>query len=201
MPDIDQTITYQTEDGDLAEMTFTTTARGMTAVTKNPGANVSPWLPKREEFCRLVAEGREPVEAYAEAYGCQEPITCASGSSRLMADTDVILRVHQLKQPVVRQLKKRITYNLEKALEECETASTLAYAKGDAKTILKAVELKARLVKIIGADDINVNHRFGMLDDASTDVLLAMRAQLEHKQTKRPSVTATVLEGTVEEKG
>jgi hypothetical protein len=186
MPDIDTKFTYQTEDGELAEMYFT--AKSTTALTKNAAANTSPWLPKREEFCRNVAGGMEPVDAYAAAYTCQEPIACANGASSLMRDTDVQLRIHQLKQPAIRKLAKRIEFTLNQALDECETASKLAYIKGDARTILKAVELKSKLTKLLGAEEINVNHRYGLLDDASTEVLVAMRAQIEQRKLKQINV-------------
>lgn len=194
---VDTTITYETESGERAEMIFTETVKKTTALTS---ASIQhQWLPKREEFCRNVAAGMSPVEAYTAAYQCQEPITCSSGANRLMADTDVLLRIHQLKQPVIRKLAKKIEYTLNKALEDCQTARDLAYVKGDARTILKSVELASRLTKILGADELNINHRFGLLDDASTDVLLAMRKQVEDRRAKEkrlsgPTVDAEVIE-------
>lgn len=193
MTDVDQKFSYETETGERAEMFFT--AHKPTALASGAVATQTNWLPKREEFCRNIAAGMGPVEAYTAAYDCKEPITASSSASRLMNDTDVLLRIHQLKQPVIRKLAKKIEFTLNSALEEADMATKLAYIKGDARTILRAVELKAKLVKLLGADDINVNHRFGLLDDASTEVLLQMRKQLEDrraKQLKGPVVDAVV---------
>ena len=60
----------------------------------------------------------------------------------------------------------------------------LAYAQGDAKTLLKAVEMQAKLAKLL-TEQIDVNHRYGLLDDTSTEVLLAMKREFEVRQEKR----------------
>ncbi len=193
MADKDSKISYINEKGETAEMFFTSTARNAAVVS--PQTTVTPWRPKREEFCRNVAAGMSPLEAYQAAYECKEPITASSGSDRLMRDTDVKLRIHQLKQPVIRKLAKKIEYTLTTALEECETATKIAYINGDAKTILAAVKLKAELVKLLGPQDINVNHHFGLLDDATTDVLIAMRKAVEDRKAKeRLAITVEATE-------
>ena len=60
----------------------------------------------------------------------------------------------------------------------------LAYAQGDAKTLLKAVEMQARLSKLL-SEQIDVNHSYGLLDDTSTEVLLAMKREFEVRREKR----------------
>jgi len=64
----------------------------------------------------------------------------------------------------------------------------LAYAQGDAKTLLKAVEMQAKLAKLL-TEQIDVNHR-GLLDDTSTEVLLAMKRECEVRHEKRKKFEA-----------
>ena len=134
---------------------------------------------KREKFCQLVSADATYTDAYLEAY--QKPAgydrkVAAEEGSRLMGETTVKLRVQELRRPVLRKFRRRLEYGLQKALEQCDVAWELAYAQGDAKTLLKAVEMQAQLSKLL-SEDINVNHRYGVLDDASTEVLLAMKKE------------------------
>jgi hypothetical protein len=146
--------------------------------------------PKRERFCQLMASGGyTQTAAYCEAFDKPSETEAdrqyaAECASRLANDTDVVLRIQELKKPVIRRLQRKFEYNVQKALEQCQTALDLAYAQGDPKTLLKAIELQSKLVKILG-EEINVNHRYGVLDDASTQVLLEMRKELEVRHSKR----------------
>ena len=56
--------------------------------------------------------------------------------------------------------------------------------QGDAKTLLKAVEMQAKLAKLL-TEQIDANHRSGLLDDTSTEVLLAMKREFEDRREKR----------------
>ena len=100
-----------------------------------------------------------------------------------MAGTEIVLRIQELRRPVIRKLRRKIEYGLQKALEQCQVAYDLAYAKADAGGILKAVEMQAKLVKLL-SDEINVNNRHGLLDDTSTEVLLAMKREFENRKLK-----------------
>jgi len=142
---------------------------------------------KREKFCQLVAADATYTDAYLEAFqkppGYDRKLAAEAGS-RLMANTDVVLRVQELRRPVLRKFKRKLEYGLQKALEQCDVAWDLAYAQGDAKTLLKAVEMQARLSKLL-SEQIDVNHRHGLLDDASTEVLLAMKREFEARREKQ----------------
>lgn len=89
---------------------------------------------KCEKFCQLVAADSTYTDAYLEAY--QKPAgydrkRAAEEGSRLMANTDIVLRVQELRRPVLRKLRRKIEYSLNKALEQCQVAYDLAYEKGD----------------------------------------------------------------------
>lgn len=174
-------ITYTQEDGSLAVVQF---EEGKPGPIPGGVPGTLNWTAKRELFCRHIACGMEPIAAYSDAYKNENPITCSHAAGRLLADTDVQLRIQQLKEPVVRKFRKKLEYNLQQALEECDTAHRLAYIKGDPKTMLKAVELRAKLVKLLGNEEINVNHRYGLLDETSTETLLEMKKQIEVRRGK-----------------
>ncbi len=142
---------------------------------------------KREKFCQLAATDETYTDAYLEAFqkppGYDRKLAAEAGS-RLMANTDMVLRVQELRRPVLRKFRRKLEYGLQKALEQCDVAWDLAYAQGDAKTLLKAVEMQAKLAKLL-TEQIDVNHRYGLLDDTSTEVLLAMKREFEVRQEKR----------------
>jgi len=147
---------------------------------------------KREKFCQLVAADATYTDAYLEAFqkppGYDRKLAAEAGS-RLMASTDMVLRVQELRRPVLRKFRRKLEYGLQKALEQCDVAWDLAYAQGDAKTLLKAVEMQARLAKLL-SDEFNVNHRHGLLDDADTEVLLSMRKEIEIRRAKQKKLVA-----------
>jgi phage terminase small subunit len=144
---------------------------------------IQPLTGKREKFCQLIAADATYTEAYQKPAGYDRKLAAEAGS-RLMADTDIILRVQELRRPVIRKFRRKLEYGLQKALEQCEVAWDLAYAQGDAKTLLKAVGMQAKLAKLL-TDQIDVNHRHGLLDDASTEVLLVMKRECEVRREKQ----------------
>ena len=104
-----------------------------------------PLTAKREKFCQLVAAGETYTDAYLEAY--QKPAgydrkVAAEEGSRLMATTDMVLRVQELRRPVIRKVQKKFEYTLQQAYEQCNEAWKLARTQGDAKSMLKAIELQ-----------------------------------------------------------
>ena len=85
---------------------------------------------KREKFCQLVAAGSTYTDAYLESYqkysGYDRKMAAEEGS-RLMANTDMVLRVQELHRPVIRKFRRKLEYGLNKALEQCEVAGDLAF--------------------------------------------------------------------------
>lgn len=147
---------------------------------------------KREKFCQLVAADATYTDAYLEAF--QKPAGydrkgAAEEGSRLMANTDIVLRVQELRRPVLRKFRRKLEYGMQRALEQCDVAWVLAYAQGDAKTLLKAVEMQAKLAKLL-TEQIDINHGHGLLDDTSTEVLLAMKREFEVRREKQKKLEA-----------
>lgn len=100
-------------------------------------------------------------EAYQKPSGYDRKREAEEGS-RLMAITDMVLPVQELRRPVLRKFRRKLEHGLQKALEQCVVAWNLAYAQGDAKTLLKAVEMQARLSKLL-SEQIDATHRYGLL--------------------------------------
>lgn len=198
MPNLKE-VTYMDEDGTTAHLAYIEHPK--------PPAPPRPNL-QREEFCRLLAFGHvTQLEAYCTAFAktigeCLTKESAEQSACRMANDTDVILRIQELRKPLVRKLRRKFEYTLQKALEQCETAWALAYATGDAKSMLGAIKMQADLSKLL-SQQIDVNHRYGLLDDADTETLLEMRRQIEvsqGKQKKLRQISATKVE-TVSEEG
>jgi len=152
---------------------------------------------KRESFAQLVAGGALPFEAYCQVYGmvsAPDTVELIKEKVRhLSNDTTVVLRIQELKRPVLRKLHRKIEYGIQQALEQCDVAYDLAYAQADVKGMLAAVRMQAELAKLL-AQEINVSHKYGILDDASTATLLALRKEIEVRQAKGNNKLKTTVE-------
>ena len=142
---------------------------------------IPPLTAKREKFCQLVAAGATYTDAHLEA--SQKPAGydrtgVAEEGSRMMAITDMVLRMQELRRPVIRKFRRKLEYRLQTALEQCDVAWDMTKAQGSAKTLLKAVEMQARLSKLL-SEQIEATHRYGLLDDTRTEVLLALKREFE----------------------
>lgn len=156
----------------------------------------------RERFAQAMAEGLSAFEAYVRVFAPDLSTAAAlqdakARTAQLCRDTRVVLRIQELKAPVVRKVRAKYEYSLQKAFEQCQVAYDLAFEGGDVKGILKAVEMQAKLAKLL-SEEINVNHRYGVLDDTKTETLLAMKKELEVRMMKQKRLAQTVVvEGEV----
>lgn len=165
-----------------------------------------PLPANREKFCQLVAfNAIAKNEAYAlshdiemftrekdgdELYVAQMK-ALSSDASALMQNTTVRLRIAELRKPVVRKLQKKFEYDLQKALSQANIAWETAYEDGDVPGMLSAVTLQSKLAKLM-SEEINVTHKYGVLDDANTEVLLAIREEIEKKKTRQKRLQTSV---------
>ena len=167
--------------------------------------NVYQLVGPRETFAQLMASGlyAYQYQAYAAAYnvvmlpdGLTEDEQKAAQvqrnelshrASQILADTDVVLRIQELKKPVIRKLRRKLEYGLQKALEQCEVAYDLAYAAGDHKGILSAVKMQAELAKLL-VTQVDINHTHRVLDDASTETLVALLKAFDVRRKQAANV-------------
>jgi hypothetical protein len=110
-----KTVTYEAQDGSQAVAAFC------------DGGSAYALAGKRERFARLMAKGQHGLAAYCEAFdmACLDEASTKSASAcvaDLLHDTSVVLRIQELKRPVLRVLKRKLEYNLQKALEQCQVA-------------------------------------------------------------------------------
>ena len=141
-------------------------------------------VPRRERFAILVAQGALPGDAIIEAYGRTDlsheaRLRYAGEGGTLMQNTDVSLRIQELRRPIIRKVQRTFEYNLNRALEDAEDAYNIAYEAGQANTMLAAIELRAKLCKFLTE---TVEHRHGLLDDASTATLIEMKKHIERQK-------------------
>ena len=172
-----QHTSYQTEDGAVVSVTYQ---------AKDSPVN---YAARREQFCRLMSTGEyAPIDAYCEVWGkdyekgsLAQRTMWEGNAGRLMQEAQIRLRIDQLKAPVVRKFAKKFEYTLQRAFEQCDEAYNLARIENDPKAMLKAIELQGKFAKLL-ADQLDVNHRIGVLDDASTEALLGMLAMVQKKR-------------------
>lgn len=143
---------------------------------------------QRERFAQAMAEGMTGAEAYQLVFNPDLSTEAGVRDAKarmlqLCRDTRIVLRIQELKAPVLRKVRQKYEYSLQKALEQCQVAYDLAFEAGDSGGLLKAIEMQSKLAKLL-SEEINVNHRYGVLDDASTETLLAMKATIEQRQAK-----------------
>ena len=171
---------------ELIPITYTDT-KGQTQTTHIVRGRPQPR--RLENFCRMVASGdHEPLDAYCHCYEKEAnpetlPRLVATVTS-MMGRSDVILRIQQLRTPVIPKIAQKYEYNLQKAMDECQTAWDLAFATGNVKAMIAIIELRAKLNKML-SEQIDVTHKHGFLDDAATAVLIQMKKQLEDMRATR----------------
>jgi hypothetical protein len=143
---------------------------------------------KRERFCELVAYGAVPIDAYIEAYE-KPPITndvdrryYQQLAGQVLADTDVKVRIQELRRPIQRKLAKKWEYTLDQALEDCQRAWDVAHADGDSKSMQACIRLRAELTKLL-KQDVTHTHNHMVLDEETTEVLVALRDAVRRKKS------------------
>jgi hypothetical protein len=171
MPTDIRAVTYEAKDGTRQTLTY------------HSGPEL---IKRREQFAQLVAYGADVLDAYCEAYG--KTVTCDVDrrsfmqlATVLMKDTSVKIRIQELRRPIQRKLARKWEYTLDKALEDCQQAYDVAYHDGDSKAMQSCIRLRAELTKLLSGD-INVNHKHTVLDEETTEVLVALRDAVKRKK-------------------
>ena len=142
---------------------------------------------KRERFCELMAYGATLLDAYVEAY--EKPPVASDVDRRyylplagsIASDTDVKVRIQELRRPIQRKLAKKWEYTLDQALEDCQRAWDVAHADGDSKSMQACIRLRAELTKLL-KQDVTHTHNHMVLDEETTEVLVALRDAMKRKK-------------------
>lgn len=154
---------------------------------------------RREKFCELIAYGALDEDAYQQAYDKPQAVTVddrkyyRSCAARVLADTDVRVRIQELRRPIQRKLAKKWEYTVDHALEDCQRAWDVAHADGDSKAMLKAIELRSKLTKIL-SEEVNVHHKHGLLDDETTEVLVMLKEEVKRRKSRTKIISGELVE-------
>ena len=151
---------------------------------------------KHEHFAQLVAGGKTPPVAYVTA-GYSEA-GAAQSANRLLKNADVALRIAQLRKAVEEPARERAIEKaaVDKAWVLSQLIEVVKMAKqaepvrdaegnpiGEYRQNLAAANKSLELLgKELGMFVDRSEVRTGPLDDASTEVLLQMRRELEARQ-------------------
>ncbi len=144
---------------------------------------------KQEKFCQAIIQGHNQSVAYRLAYGVKKATakTINERASRLMANSKVVARIAELQAPAVKKAQR----SYEQWLQEVEDVAFVKTEQLEVKTPdkLKALELFG---KATGFYQEKMETPRSALELMSTDVLLAMLAELKARKAAREAKTIDV---------
>jgi hypothetical protein len=153
--------------------------------------------PKHEAFCRHLADGQSPAQAYVAAgYGAKTAYTCGP---RLLKRSEVRARVNELQQTVARAAVTRSAINREFVLSELMDNALKAKQNKEWSASNRALEL---LGKELGLFVSRSEHNFlwsGDLTKLTDEQFDAILQQLEKRieEAERQEALAAGVGSTV----
>ena len=144
--------------------------------------------PQREIFAQIVVKGNNQSDAYRKAFPKSlkwKDNAVNVNASKLMADANVILRVNELRAPVV----AKIQYGLEQAMNEAHEALEVCRNKEQGGAMVQAVTLKAKLNNLLVE---RKEIRIGALDNLEHDDTQAIADAIQRRMggsTGEPVIT------------
>ena len=137
---------------------------------------------RRERFAQRIVEGLTAREAYHALDTGESDQTQRHRARQLAVEADVVARVRELRAPVVARVQRKFAYTLDQAMEETDAIQQKANASRDYSSALRAVELKAKLQKLL----VNVTEsRTSELDEMSTALLVELASELKARKAAR----------------
>jgi hypothetical protein len=116
--------------------------------------------PRRELFCRNIIRsaknGATIAKCYEDAGYRTSGHASEVGGSRLMSSDEVKQRLNELARPAM----KKMAFTLESLSAEVAETIVAAKAKGSHSTVLRAIELGARLHGLL-RERVDITHDFG----------------------------------------
>ena len=129
--------------------------------------------PVWEHFAEMVVMGKSYVDAYEMSHdtAAQSKGRRYSSAKSLAQHPEVVRRIAQLRKPIIDKAKRKFEYTLEQAMEECDQAHQLAELQAAPDKMMKAIELKAKLMRML----VTVSEtRTSPLDGVSTEELVEL---------------------------
>ena len=112
--------------------------------------------PKQEKFCQLIVEGANPSDAYKGAYDCSKcsKETIRVNAQKLLDDTNIALRIQELRAEVTKDIK----FTVQDALKEFNEAQENLRLQNNWVGFGKITTEKAKLLGLYeNGDNVNVN--------------------------------------------
>ena len=158
--------------------------------------------PAQEKFCQLVVSGESYEDAYAQCYpeevsGISVP-TLRKRAKTLARVLEVVTRIGQLRGPVIMRARKQFQYTVDDLVEECDVASEEAARLGDPGSMLRATELKGKLLKLLGGEHVR---RERELDGVSVEELLDLLTELRVRKQALSERAVVMIADTMDEAG
>ena len=155
--------------------------------------------PVSERFAELVFGGRPLEDAYRETHDCaaMSRDTVRRRATYLGRHPEMVRRLAQLRQPSLNRARRKFEYTLDHAIDECDQAHLLAELQQSPEKMLKAVELKAKLMKMLVAVS---ETRVSPLEGLSSDELVGLLAFAKEMKA-REAKTVCVSGGTIVKDG
>lgn len=148
--------------------------------------------PVYERFAELVFGGMSLQDAYRETHDCaaMSRNNVRGRANYLGRHPEIVRRIGQLRQPVLNKARRKFEYTLDHAIDECDQAHVLAELQQSPEKMLKAVELKAKLMKLLVAVS---ETRTSPLEGLSSEELVGLLAFA--KEMKLREAKTVVLSG------
>ena len=137
-----------------------------------------------ERFCQLMAIGKtSQVDCWIDSHPgtILRRHSASEEARRALKLPEVLARIKEIREPAVAEVRKKIKYEMEDAFEELKDAMIMATANGEAGVMKGIVELKAKLAGLVIARSEKVERP---LDDATTEELVLMRAEIKRQKMK-----------------
>jgi len=90
---------------------------------------------KQEQFCQLIADGKNQSEAYRNSYNAEKmkPESITVNASKLLSSTNVSLRVKELRD----QLSNKLLWSREDSIHKLKEALETAERTSDVVSVVK----------------------------------------------------------------
>lgn len=140
---------------------------------------------RQEKFCQLLCSGLSQTEAYIQSRGplAMKRNKIADAASMYARQPQIRARIEEIRAPVIEEIRQGLKFNLEQAFEEIDLTQRYAMALMQPQTALKAIELKAKLVKLLGGE--KQVGQGGALDELSTEDLVELQQILAERKALR----------------
>jgi len=155
--------------------------------------------PQGHAFILRLLNGDPPAKAYVSAFGLKpgesaSDDTVKDRARRLYSDAEVQAEYNRLRAPAVKAAQSKYHFDLDVAMEKSARAHDLAELLADPANMLKAIELQAKLKKLL----VSVSeHRGSPLDEAATSDLLLLLEELKARRAVEVIDVSAIQEASV----